>query len=101
MRIDDRNISSAAAEQSARARESEKAGSEAAAREISSQAGCGDRVEFSDGLSQLAQAISAFGEGRQERVHALATLYQTGRYEVNASATGRAMIDEALSATAA
>jgi anti-sigma28 factor (negative regulator of flagellin synthesis) len=101
MRIDDRNISGAAAEQSARARETEKAGSSAAGRETSSPGGFGDRVEFSEGLGQLAQAISSFGAERQERVQALASQYQSGGYKVDAGATSRAMIGEAVSATAA
>ena len=101
MRIEDRNISGAAAEQSARAKETEKASSGSAARASSSPGGFGDRVEFSEGLGQLAQAISTFGAERQARVQALASQYQSGGYKVDAAATSGAMISEALSATAA
>jgi anti-sigma28 factor (negative regulator of flagellin synthesis) len=101
MRIDDRNIGGAAAEQAARTKEAEKVSSGTPARGASSQGGFGDRVEFSEGLGQLAQAISTFGTERQERVQALASQYQSGTYKVDAAATSRAMINEALSATAA
>jgi len=57
----------------------------------------GDRVEFSNTLGRLSQALSADEPGRATRVAQLQAQYQAGAYHADASATARGMVSEALS----
>jgi len=59
-------------------------------------AGGGDKVELSESLNSLYRALSQDGASRSERVQALAAQYRNGTYRVDALATSRAMVAEAL-----
>ncbi len=99
MRIYDRDLTGTAAAESGRARDIQRTERENAASAGSrGGAGEGDRVDLSPGLGRLAQALSAYGEARRARVETLAAAYRSGVYRPEASATGRAMIFEALHA---
>ena len=56
----------------------------------------GDRVEFSSGLRQLAETVSAYGSARAARVREFAAMYSRGSYVPDNRATSQAMIDDAL-----
>jgi hypothetical protein len=99
MRISNSDLTGAAGAESARAQELQKTGrgASASSRSVGS-ASSGDRVEFSAGLGQLAQAISIYGASRATQVRNLAALYQGGGYRSDSAATSHAMVSDALSA---
>ena len=49
-------------------------------------------------MGSLARAISTDRVGRLDRVQALASLYQSGRYRVDSAATSRAILSDAVGA---
>ena len=59
-----------------------------------------DRLEISSFADQVSAATEAHVTQRAERVKELTALYQSGRYEVNATNVSRAMVNNALSAGA-
>lgn len=56
----------------------------------------GDRVELSSALGSLSRALTSFGTDRASQVRALEAQYQSGQYQVNAAATSRGLVTEAL-----
>ena len=60
----------------------------------------GDRVELSGFAGKLGQLLSAQAATRAQRVAALARDVQSGRHAMDALATSRGLVSEALSATA-
>ena len=98
MRIQDRSSLGPTTPQTGRAGETQKSGRDNGARTGATGSADGDRVELSSTLGRLSEAISAHGVQRANRVQALATDYQTGRFQPNSQGTSRAMIGEALSA---
>lgn len=100
MKIYDHNLSGTSAAETGRAKESQTAG-RAGTSTSSTTAGGGvpaDSVEFSGGLSQLSRAISSVDQARANRIQALTAEYQNGTYKVDAMATSKSMIAEAMSA---
>jgi hypothetical protein len=98
MRIYDVNLTGTSAAESGRAQETQQSGRAGGARTGGTGAnGTGDRVEFSSTLGRLAQAMSADGSARANRVQALAFEYQSGTYRPDSAATSRGMVAEALS----
>jgi Anti-sigma-28 factor, FlgM len=57
-----------------------------------------DQVEFSSTLGRLSRAVANDSAQRQSRVQAIAAQYQSGRYQPNSLAIGRAMISDAVNA---
>jgi anti-sigma28 factor (negative regulator of flagellin synthesis) len=57
-----------------------------------------DQVEFSSSLGRLSRAVSNDSAQRQSRVQAMAAQYQSGRYQPNSLAVGRAMVADAVNA---
>jgi hypothetical protein len=57
-----------------------------------------DQVEFSSTLGRLSRAVYNDSTQRQSRVQAMAAQYQSGRYQPNSLAVGRAMIADAANA---
>lgn len=97
MRVEDRSIGGSAAAETGRAPETQKSERDAAARSTPTEGSQGDRVELSSTLGRLSQAVAAQSAQRAQRVEALASLYQSGRYQPSSQATSRALIAEALS----
>ena len=97
MRVDDRNLTSAAPAQSGRAQQTGKSNRNPAVRTGTAATNqTGDRVELSSTLETLARAMSAFGSERANRVQVLAAQYQSGSYHADSAATARGMVSEAL-----
>jgi anti-sigma28 factor (negative regulator of flagellin synthesis) len=61
----------------------------------------GDRVEWSGLAAKLSDVVASEAQARTERVGALERDYQAGRYTVDARATSRQLVAEALSTQAA
>lgn len=97
MRVQDRAIGGSPAAETGRALETQKSERDTAARTGTTDAHQGDRVELSSTLGRLSQAVAAQSTQRAQRVEALASLYQSGRYQPSSAATSRALIAEALS----
>lgn len=97
MRVQDRALGGSSAAETGRAPETQRPEREAAARSGSPAGGAGDRVELSSTLGRLSEAIAAQNAQRAQRVEALASLYQSGRYQPSSQATSRAVVAEALS----
>jgi len=100
MRIYDVNLTGASAAESARAQEAQRVGDTGSGRTGSVSGGNGDRVEFSNALNTLSQALASSGSARSNRVQALAAQYQSGSYQADSLATSRAMIAEAVAGRA-
>jgi len=98
MRIQDRTSLGTPATQTGRTSETQRAGRDNTGQTGAAGAADGDRVELSSTLGRLSQAIAAHGAQRADRVHALSTDYQAGRFRPNSVATSRAIVTEALSA---
>ena len=98
MRVQDRVSLGASPAESGRASETQTSRRDTTGRTEAAGRDGSDRVELSSTLGQLSNAIAAHGTQRTQRVQALASDYQSGRYRPNAEATGRALIAEALSA---
>ena len=95
MRIHDQNILGST--ETAQAQETQRVDRAASGRSARPEPGT-DRVELSSALGRLSQVISAHGAQRADRVHALATEYQAGRYRPDTQETSRGMIREAIAA---
>lgn len=98
MKIYDRNLTGTSAAETGRTQESQNLSRTGTAKSAGGAGGSNDRVEFSGGLSQLSRTLSTFQSGRASRVQALAAAYQNGSYRVDAAATSRSMVSDALSA---
>jgi anti-sigma28 factor (negative regulator of flagellin synthesis) len=97
MRIHNQNLAGAAGAETGRTQETQRSG-QTGASESSRGAQSSDRVELSNTLGSLGRAISTDSAGRGNRVQALASLYQGGRYQVDSLATSRAMVADAFGA---
>src|SRR5579871_5220335 len=97
MRIQDRTSLGPSGPQPGRTAETQKTGHDSAATTPTGSTEA-DHVELSSTLGRLSQAIGTYASQRAERVHALATEYQAGRFRPNSQVTSRAMIAEALAA---
>jgi len=93
MRINDRNLTGAAADTS-RAAETNQAEKSRALTGASPASG--DRVEFSGGLSALSRAVSADHAARANRIQALASQVAAGTYQPDSQAISRGLVSEAL-----
>jgi hypothetical protein len=97
MKVHDRNLTGAAAPETGRAGEAQRTDRFTSSAGSSAAAGSGgDRVEFSSSLGRLTASLDGFNAARSSKVQALADQYQKGAYRVDAMATSRAMIGEAL-----
>ena len=56
----------------------------------------GDRVEFSNTLGRMSNALSADDSARSAKVSQLAAQYQAGNYQPNATGAAHGMISEAM-----
>ena len=93
MRVNDRNTwGPAESSQAAEAQRLDRGDPARAAGGDSS----GDRVEFSSSLGRLSRVIAAAGEQHSARVQALASAYQSGKYQPDSLGTARGMIAEAV-----
>lgn len=98
MRIQDRTSLGTSAAQSGRTPETQKSGHDNAGKTSGTGSTDGDRVELSSTLGRLSQAIGTYADHRAERVQALASQYQAGRFRPDSQATSRALVAEALTA---
>src|SRR5436305_9281578 len=90
MRVNDHNVTGAAAAEAGRAQESQRPGR--AGGSSSSVGSGGDRVELSSTLSSVSRALETHHSDRAARVRELASQYQSGKYRPDAGATRRAKI---------
>jgi hypothetical protein len=99
IKVNDHNLTGAAAGSSARAENTQKAGSSPSSEpQSSSRSTAGDHVEFSGTLGRLSQALSNQGTQRAASVAALGAAYQSGNYVPNAAGASKGLISEGLSA---
>jgi flagellar biosynthesis anti-sigma factor FlgM len=96
MKIYDRDITGNSPAEPGRAQETQKAGRGSPHSVTAGNAG-GDRVELSSAMARLSRAISAMGDDRASKVHALTQQYQSGNYQPDSLAISRGLIQEALS----
>jgi anti-sigma28 factor (negative regulator of flagellin synthesis) len=59
--------------------------------------GSSDRVDFSSTLGSLSRAMNSHESGREAKVQALASQYQSGKYTSDSAAISRGIISEAMS----
>ncbi len=95
MRINDSNLTPAAAGDAGRAAETQRADSGRSG-ETPVTRSSNDRVEFSGSLEALARAVTSDQESRASRIASLAAQVQTGTYRPDPIAISRAMIAEGL-----
>ena len=98
MKINDPNLSGAAAAETHRSQETQQTGRTGSGRSSGSGADSGDRVELSGNLGRLSRALSSFRSDRATQVQSLTAQYQTGSYRPDSAATSRGMVSEALDA---
>ena len=97
MRIYDVNLTGSAAAESGRAQESQRSDRAGSSRSGGAGLfGASDRVELSSTLGRLSQAMDADSSALANRVQALASLYQSGKYQPDSMATSRGMVADAL-----
>jgi anti-sigma28 factor (negative regulator of flagellin synthesis) len=96
MRVDQRNLTGAAAAEAERARESQSLGRDGRPGAASGGAGS-DHVE----LSALSRALNAGASSRSARVQELTAQYQAGQYQPDAAGISRTMVGDALASSAA
>jgi flagellar biosynthesis anti-sigma factor FlgM len=97
MTINDRISTGTAPAESGRAQETQKPSRNQGVRTgTAANDKTSDRVELSSTLETLSRAMSEFGSERANRVQALTTQYQSGRYQPDSAATARGMVSEAL-----
>jgi hypothetical protein len=96
MRIYDRNLTGAAGTETGRAQETHRSeGGSGGSRGAAAGQG-GDRVEFSQTLGRLSQALAHNDSAHAARLQALTASYQSGNYHPDSSAVSRAMVADAL-----
>jgi len=98
MRIQDGNLTGAAAE-SARSGDVQRLDRDGGVQSGRTHASSnGDRVELSSTLNSLSRSLSSFSSNRANRVQALAAQYQAGKYQPDSLSTSRGLIADALAA---
>jgi anti-sigma28 factor (negative regulator of flagellin synthesis) len=98
MRIYDRNLTGAAGAETGRTQETQRPENASGSNRTNAGTQSGDRVELSQNMGHLSQALAKDGSGRAARIQELAASYQRGTYRPDAAAVSRAMISDALSA---
>lgn len=97
MRIYDRDLTGAAAAESGRSQETQKADREATSTPSPAESTSGDRVELSSGLASVSRALAAYGSDRTSKVQQLAAQFQSGAYQPSSLAISQGMVAQALS----
>jgi flagellar biosynthesis anti-sigma factor FlgM len=101
MRIYDQNLTGAAAAESGRSAEAQKADREAGTPLTGSgSGGSGDRVELSSALASVSRALTSYQADRAGKVQSLTVQVRSGRYQPDSQATSQGMVSEALRAGA-
>jgi anti-sigma28 factor (negative regulator of flagellin synthesis) len=100
MKVYDQNLTGAPSAGSSRTLETQRTERTDSGLSASFRSSGGDRVELSGALGSLAGAMAAFGSNRSDKIQALAQQYQRGTYQVDALATSRGMVADALGAGA-
>ena len=98
MQIYDQNPIGPSGTQSERTQETQKSGRAGGSKSVAGGTDkSSDHVEFSSTLGRLSRTLNTFEASRASRVQALAAQFQAGNYRVDASATSRSMVSDALS----
>src|ERR1043166_5198397 len=97
MRIHDRNLAGTEGAEAARTRETQKTEGTANAGNATVRNHDGDRVEFSNTLGRLSQALNMDHTAHTAKLQALTASYRNGTYRPDAAAVSRGMVSEALS----
>jgi hypothetical protein len=100
MRIYDRDLTGAAAPESGRSQETQKADREAATAQAGAGIGSGDRVELSSALASVSRALASYHTGRAGKMQALAVQFQAGSYQPDSLSTSQGIVAEALNSGA-
>jgi anti-sigma28 factor (negative regulator of flagellin synthesis) len=101
MRIYDQNLTGTTAAETGQAQKTHnpsRAGTDTSPARSGVDGSSNDRVEFSGTMSRLSRALSTFESTRANRVQALTTEYQSGKYKPDPAATSKGLVDEGLSA---
>ena len=98
MRIYDRNLTGAAGTEAGRTQEAQRPENTAGGSRTTAGSHHEDRVEFSQSLGRVSQALARDASGRAAKLQALTASYQNGTYRPDAAAVSRAMVSDALSA---
>jgi flagellar biosynthesis anti-sigma factor FlgM len=98
MRIYDRNLTGAGTE-AGRTRETQRSENTSGTSRTNARSQDGDRVEFSQTLGRLSQALAKNGSSHAAKIQALTAAYQKGTYQTDSSAISRAMVSDALAGT--
>jgi len=97
MRVYDRDLTGAAAAESGRSQETQKADRDTTTTSSQPGSASGDRVELSSGLAGLSRALAAYGTDRASKVQQLTAQFQSGTYQPSSLAISQGMVAEALS----
>ena len=95
MKINDLNLTGAAAAESGRAQKVDRFEQ---GRTGSTAGSGGDRVELSSTLGRLAKALEVHQSDRESKVAALTAQYQSGNYRPDSAVLSGKMVSEALAA---
>ncbi len=97
MKVGDSNLNNAAASQLGQARQTEAVAPGGAKKATGAQAQSQtDRVQLSNLSGQLLQLAGVDSPERAARVEQLAADFKAGRYQPNAAATSRGIVDDAM-----
>jgi anti-sigma28 factor (negative regulator of flagellin synthesis) len=95
MRVDQRNLTGAAAAETGKARESQSIGRDGRTESSRSGAAGSDQVD----LSPLSRALNASASSRSSRVEQLSAQYQAGQYQPDPADVGKSMVGDALASS--
>ncbi len=96
MRIYDRNLTGAAGSEAERTRETQRLEGTGGGSRSSAARQDLDRVEFSQTLGRLSQALAHDQNGHAAKIQALAASFQNGTYKVDSASISKAIITEAM-----
>lgn len=96
MKVNDSLLSQAAASQLGKTRESEAVAAGGARKESAAQPQEGDHVQLSNLSGRLLEMSAVHSADREARVERLAADYKAGRYQPDAVAVSRGIVDEAM-----
>jgi anti-sigma28 factor (negative regulator of flagellin synthesis) len=96
MKVNDSVLSQAAASQPGKTRESEAVAAGAGRKGSAAQPQDGDRVQLSNLSGRLLEISAVQSAERDARIERLAADYRAGRYQPDALAVSRGIVDEAM-----
>jgi anti-sigma28 factor (negative regulator of flagellin synthesis) len=95
MRVDQRNLTGAAAAETGKARESQAIGRDGRTGSSRSGGAGSDQVD----LSPLSRALNASASSRSSRVEQLSAQYRAGQYQPDPAEVSKSMVGDALASS--